>query len=210
MDSQTFFDDKEFNGKFKGKSGIYIVEQPVFTKYIGYPVYKIGFGSNLYVRISNYRTMYGLVPFKIHCLYAIPQGIFGGGSRTNHANLMEKMIQRTATKYGEFTGVGEWYKNLTLLMSIVSTIREVHLLKFKDASKWEFYHQQHNVRSLKKIDLVLEKDIGGIFKDVIYGERTTRSGKYTDKLILEGLNVPTSYIDENGKEVKFKKAKRQI
>lgn len=143
--------------------------------------------------------MYGLVPFTIHCLYAIPQGIFGGGARTNHANLVEKVIHKTATKYGEWAGVGEWFKNLSLLMNIVNTIRENHLERFKDANKWDFYHKQYNLRSLKKIELVDEKDISGMFKDIIFGERATRSEKYVKKKVI----VPSLYIDENGKEVKL-------
>jgi hypothetical protein len=217
MNSNDFFKDKSFMNKWKRKSGIYIIEQKLFSKYLKYPVYKVGYANNLYSRVASYRTMYGLIPFTIHTLYAIPQGIYGAGARTNHANLMEKMIHKTAKKYDAWTGLGEWFKDLHLLMNIVNTIREKHLEKYRDAPKWEFYHKQYSLRSLKKIELVDEKEISGMFKDVIFGEKETRSGQYTDgndkneKIILDGgkrLNIPTTYIDENGNEVKFLKKKK--
>lgn len=222
MDSNTFFNDTEFNGKWKGKSGIYIIEQELFSKHLGFPVYKVGFATasnGLYSRVSNYRTMYGLIPFKIHCLYAIPMGVFGEAQRTNYANLMEKKIHKTAIKYGEWAGVGEWFKNLSLLMSIVNTVREQHLAKFQNASKWEFYHKQYSLRSLKQIELVGDDDIDGSFKDVKYGERTTRSRQFDKSraeqatIKLDGgkrLFIPKTYIDETGKERKLGKSKKPV
>ena len=64
MDSTLFFKDNTINSLYKDKSGLYVIEQPLFSKELGYPVYKIGYAKNsLYVRISDYRTAYGLIPF---------------------------------------------------------------------------------------------------------------------------------------------------
>ena len=39
MDSFEFFDNKEFTKKWKGKAGVYIIENPLFTRFVGFPVY---------------------------------------------------------------------------------------------------------------------------------------------------------------------------
>ena len=177
MDSNAFFNDKEFNGKWKGKSGIYIIEQPIFTKYTNYPVYKTGFAKDsLYTRISNYRTAYGLVPFKIHLIYHIPQGI--RNVRPNYANLTERVLQETARKYGLYAGIGEWFKELPILLNICFTIRENHLKRYTQADKWEFWTlNTHNLRSksLTSIELVSEDEISGSFKKLLVGKHNTRA-----------------------------------
>ena len=43
MDSFEFFDNKEFTKKWKGKAGVYIIENPLFTRFVGFPVYKVGY-----------------------------------------------------------------------------------------------------------------------------------------------------------------------
>lgn len=174
MDSTDFFKDTDFNKKWKRKSGIYVIENPLFTKYVGFPVYKTGYARHsLYTRIADYRTAYGLVPYKIHAIYAVPEKIIG--KRVNYAHLTERVLQETARKYGEYTGVGEWFKELPLLLNIVLTIRDKHLKDFKNAKNWEIYISNNNKQSLNKIDLVDEKTITGTFKDLVAG-RSTRSG----------------------------------
>lgn len=198
MDSEKFFDDKVFTKKFKEKSGVYIVENPLFTKYLGYPVYKIGYARrSLYTRIGDYRTCYGLVPFKIHAIYCVPEKILN--QRVNFANLTERVIQKTALKYGEYTGRGEWYKELPLLLNILFTVREDHKKRFKNAKNWEFYTHQKQGVSLREIELVPEEEIKGTFKDLKAG-RHTRSGD-NEPNDLEDMNIPDSYIDEEGNDV---------
>jgi hypothetical protein len=206
MNSEDFFKDKEFNGKWKNKSGIYIIECPLFTNYVGYPVYKTGYARHsLYTRISNYRTAYGLVPFKIHLLYLVPEKLIG--QRVNYANLTERVLQETARKYGEYSGVGEWYKNISLLLSIVYTIREDHLKRHKKSSNWEMYSFQKLYPSLKNIDLIPEEEIKGTFKDLVVGKHT-RSGENEEddeeyeSIVFKGkkLRKPNTFIDEEGKE----------
>lgn len=175
MDSFKFFEDKQFNGKWKGKSGIYIIENPLFTSHTKFPVYKVGYARNsMYTRISNYRTAYGLVPFKIHCMYEIHNKVIG--ERVNYAHLTERVLQETARKYGQYAGIGEWFKNLPILLNILKTIREDHLNRnLNKASTWEFYTFEDIKNSINPIQLVDEKDITGMFKDLTAG-RHTRSG----------------------------------
>jgi hypothetical protein len=183
MESKKFFEDKEFNKRWKGKSGIYIIENPLFTKYVGYPVYKTGYARNsLYTRIADYRTAYGPVPYKIHAIYAVPEKVLG--RRVNYANLTERVLQETARKYGEYADVGEWFKNIGLLLNIVFTIRKKHLKDIKNAKNWDFYTFIDERESLNKIDLVDEKSITGTFKDLVAG-RTTRSGDNEDTMDSE-------------------------
>lgn len=196
MESNNFFADKEFNGRWKGKSGIYILEQPAFTKVIGYPVFKVGFAKDsLYNRISNYRTAYGLVPFKIHLLYHIPQGL--RNVRPNYANLTERVLQETARTYGEYAGIGEWFKELPLLLNIAFTIRENHLERHKQAIKWDFWVlNTHNLRSksLKNIELVSEDDIIGKFKDLVVGKHNTRASNIEGD---DGSELYEEYVKKN-------------
>jgi hypothetical protein len=174
MDSFEFFKNKEFNDKWKNKSGVYIVENPIFTRFVGFPVYKTGYARNsLYTRISNYRTAYGLVPFKIHAIYEVPEKVLG--ARVNYANLTERVLQETARKYGEYAGIGEWFKNLPILLNILKSINKKHLEQHKYAYKWEFFTFQNLQESLNPIELVSEDTIKGTFKDLIAGKHT-RSG----------------------------------
>lgn len=205
MDSNKFFEDTGFNKLFKMKSGIYIIECPLFTNYTSFPVYKTGYARHsLYTRISNYRTAYGLVPFKIHLLYCVPEKLIG--NRVNYANLTERVLQETARKYGEYAGVGEWYKNINLLLSIVYTIREDHLHRHKKADSWVIYSHQKLHPSLKPIQLVSEKDISGTFKDLEAG-RSTRSKQNEPEEgpdeEYEKLVIPKNFIaDIDSKEGK--------
>lgn len=201
MDSNQFFDDENFKAKWKGKSGVYILENPLFTKYTGFPVFKIGFAKDsLYTRISNYRTAYGLVPFKIHLLYHIPQGI--RNVRPNYANLTERVLQETARQYGEYAGVGEWFKELPLLLNIAFTVREDHLKRHKQAVKWEFWTLQEKRNSLRPIELVSEDEIKGRFKDLQVGQHNTRASN------IEGDDGSDLYEEHVRKNVKTRLPKR--
>ena len=228
MDSFEFFSDTEFNAKFKGlkTSGVYIIEQEIFTISTKVPVYKVGYArKSLYNRISNYRTAYGLVPFKIHALYLVPEKVIG--SPPNYANLTERVIQETARKYGEYAGIGEWFKNLPLLLNILLAVRdkhkELHKNKKINLDKWGFYTFQKISKSIKKIDLVDEKTISSSFKGITVGKHTRSGDNELETLDSEEyelvalgdknqvvkqkkpkeLIIPTSYFDEDGKEIKF-------
>ena len=71
MDSNYFFENIRKN--WKGKQGIYVLEQELFSKHLGKKIYKIGMARyDLGGRINDYKTAYSpLIPFKIHLIYAI-------------------------------------------------------------------------------------------------------------------------------------------
>jgi len=67
MDSTEFFGNK--GNIWKGKSGVYCIEQPALSVAFKTPIYKVGYARNsLYTRMSDYRSAYGVVPFRIYRL----------------------------------------------------------------------------------------------------------------------------------------------
>jgi len=63
MDSTEFFGNK--GNIWKGK--FYCIEQPALSNanVKSRPVYKVGYARNsLYTRMSDYRSAYGVIPFK--------------------------------------------------------------------------------------------------------------------------------------------------
>ena len=70
MDSNLFFISE--GNKWKGKSGIYCIEQEVLSKKLGKRLFKVGYARNsIWTRMSDYRSAYGGIPFKIYCLIQI-------------------------------------------------------------------------------------------------------------------------------------------
>jgi hypothetical protein len=121
MDSTLFFKNPDINSIFKNVNGLYNIEQPLFSEKLGYPVYKIGFAKNsLYTGISNYRTAYGLIPFKIHGIYCIPNGV--KNQQVNFANLQERVIQETLRVMGKYTGTGEWFIDIDSIIGVFKSL----------------------------------------------------------------------------------------
>jgi hypothetical protein len=170
MDSTFFFKDTETNSEFKNKSGLYVIEQPLFSRELGYPVYKIGYAKNsLYTRISHYRTAYGLIPFKIHAIYCVPNGV--KNRRVNFAHLQERVIQETLRLMGKYTGTGEWFIDIDSITSVFTSLRAKHLDEIKSSSKWKFLLPEKRVlRALKsrQVSLENEEKVESKFKDLIY------------------------------------------
>lgn len=173
MDSEKWF--KEEGSKWKDKSGIYVIEQPLFSLKLGHPVYKIGYARHsLYTRIRDYKTAYGLIPFKIFCVYRIPAGV--KDRRVNFDNLCERIIHATLKKYSEWTGEGEWFKNINIIMNVIYTLKKQNEKEITVAKNWAFYSYIPEQVSINKIVLVNEKEISGTFKDLLYGRRLRSSG----------------------------------
>lgn len=168
MDSTLFFKDKDINSIYKDKSGLYVIEQPLFSRELGYPVYKIGYAKHsLYTRISHYRTAYGLIPFKIHALYTVPNGV--RNKRVNYAYLQERVAQVTLLKLGKWVLIGEWFKDLDTIMSVLYSMRQKHLEEIKSSIKWNFWTlKSWTLRDNKitKIKLEPEENIKGQFKEL--------------------------------------------
>lgn len=192
MDSEEWF--KNESSKWKNKSGIYVIEQPLFSLKLGFPVYKIGYARHsLYTRVRDYKTAYGLIPFKIFCTYRIPSGI--KGRRVNFDNLCERRIHATLKKYGEWSGEGEWFKNIQLIMNIIYTLKKENEDGIDEAKKWNFYSYVPYIESINKIVLVKEKEISGMFKDIEYG----RDSRHKEKTIyVDGkkYTIPSDIIDD--------------
>lgn len=182
MDSRLFFKNSEINSEFKNKSGIYVIEQPLFSDKLGYPIYKIGYAKHsLYTRISNYRTAYGLIPFKIHALYCVPNGV--RNKQVNYAHLQERVVQETLQIMGDYTETGEWFKNIENITSVFTSLRAKHLNEIKSRNKWIFLLPNVRVlRSLKSRQIYLEDEsvVQSKFKDLIY-----QGGVQTRKMIEE-------------------------
>ena len=108
MDSKHFFDKEQ--AKWKGKKGLYVIECPLFStpcagKSNVKPVYKVGYAyQSLAVRIGDYRTHYGKIPFTIHLIWEVPNP---SGYRVNFA-LQTEQRKRRPTWSGEGITAPEW------------------------------------------------------------------------------------------------------
>ena len=129
MNSEEFF--KSQKNRWEGKSGIYVISQPLI-KSNGQDIYKVGFAKDsLYTRIRNYKTAYGPAPFLVHIVYQIPQGVMG--QKGEFARHSEGRLHKTLQKVGncameEEVGdkkkmLGEWFYNLT---DITNNVNELH------------------------------------------------------------------------------------
>jgi hypothetical protein len=193
MNSEDWF--KQEGSKWKDKSGIYVIEQPLFSLKLGFPVYKIGYARHsLYTRVRDYKTAYGLIPFKIFCVYHIPAGV--KGRRVNFDNLCERIIHATLKKYSEWSGEGEWFKNIQLIMNVVYELKKQNEEQIPNAKKWKFYSSFQDHPSLNKIVLVKEKDITGTFKDIEYGKDGLRTKEKTIYVNGKKYVVPSDLIDD--------------
>lgn len=166
MDSEYFF--KEEGHIWKGKQGIYVLEQPLFSdwcdkhversglsertqermKDIPLRVFKVGYArDSLYKRIRDYKTAYGLVPFKIHCLYQVDEKVFH--KRANFALKTEQNLHQlfkdegiTAMHNTETDKLeGEWFFDLPFILGAMRSVRHIYTNDplIKDvASKWLF------------------------------------------------------------------------
>ncbi len=69
---------KEPNGK---ANQVYIVQNKRhYPKKIGKRLLEVGYARNsIWTRMSDCRSAYGGIPFKLYCLIQIPAGVFGKG-----------------------------------------------------------------------------------------------------------------------------------
>ena len=136
MDSRDFFE--YIQKSWRGKEGVYVIENEFFSKYLGKPIYKIGYARyDLAGRIGDYRTAYSpFIPFKIHLIYEIPEKV--RGKRPNFALLSEGRIHNTLKKKGVW-GEAEWFYSIDDIVNVISSIRLEHLQEIEEAKKWTFY-----------------------------------------------------------------------
>jgi len=148
MDSHDFFfnnakDSKTgliWKEKFNNKTGIYIVEQPLF-KWNGQRVFKVGMadGAGLTRRLADYNTAYAHVSFQIHLLWAIPK-VIGSIARLQYNT--EQHIHKTLRENGKHYDkhAKEWFVDLGYILAVVYKIKEVFENTFiVDNKKTEWY-----------------------------------------------------------------------
>ena len=69
MNSEDFWGAE--SKKWWKVSGIYVIENELFSEKLNKRIFKIGMsfaGKGLGGRLGDYRTAYGLIPFKIHLI----------------------------------------------------------------------------------------------------------------------------------------------
>ena len=168
MDSTLFFKDSSINSIYKNKSGLYVIEQPLFSEKLGYAVYKVGYAKNsLYTRVADYRTAYGLIPFKIHALYCVPNGV--KNKRVNYARWQELVIQETLRNLGKYTGTGEWFKDLDTIISVFLGLRQKHIEEIPSSGNWNFWIlKKWTLRdsAVSYVKLADENKIKTMFQDI--------------------------------------------
>ena len=112
MDSNLFFISD--GNKWKGKSGIYCIEQEALSKKLGKRLFKVGYARNsIWTRMSDYRSAYGGIPFKIYSLIQIPAGVFG--KRSGNTLLNEQRLHKQLSEDGKGAGANKRYLILTIL-----------------------------------------------------------------------------------------------
>ena len=172
MNSVDFFKKDGYGKDWKGKKGVYCIEQPEFTKYTKYPIYKIGYARNsLYTRMGDYRTAYGIVPFKIHFLLEIPAGVFG--KRSGYHLLTEQRIHKTLDLLGVNSAANEWYYDLSIITNLFYSIREELVQNIQHADNWKTYFPDIPKKTrIKKIKIIEEAAIKSkLYDGLMYKNR---------------------------------------
>ena len=162
MDSTQFFYTAEPDGemlvtKWFKTAGVYVIENPLFT-HNGERIFKIGMsgdGQGLGGRMTNYRTAYGVIPFKIHLLWAVGHP---GGWGINFVKKTEKAIHNTLIEYDRSLWAGErateWFGNLDAIMNVILTLRDDYIVDMPahiNVSNWKLLVHERLARWKKGI-----------------------------------------------------------
>jgi hypothetical protein len=176
MNSEFFFKNEYKN--WSGKPGIYCIEQEALSKQLGKRLFKVGYASHsISTRISDYRSAYGGISFKIYCLIQIPSGVFG--KRGGYTLLSEQRLHKQLREDNKGAGMNEWYFDLDHIMAVIYSLYIELIGTIDIAKKWEtfFYNTERLFDIVKVVD---EKEIKSkIYDGSTYGERqkTLRKGK---------------------------------
>ena len=171
MNSTQFFYTPEPDGemlvtKWFKTSGIYVIENPLFT-HNGKRIFKIGMsgdGQGLGGRMTNYRTAYGVIPFKIHLLWEV-RSVAGWG--INFVKKTETAVHNTLIEYDRTLWAGErateWFCELDTIMNVILTLRDDYIATMianSKVSNWKLFVDQRLGRIKKGIRTSeREKDI---------------------------------------------------
>ncbi len=187
MDSEEFF-KSELGDYLKHRQGIYCLEQPLFKKN-GKRLFKIGYArDNLYKRIRDYKTAYGVIPFIIHVIWAVPEKVVH--RRANFALLTESIIhkslyQECAMKDENYKQNGEWFYEIKKIVATIKNIRDGYMEdKLKDADEWYIYFnpEYENIPARKTTRAVKsEKDVKSSLSGIIVKDMTPYKRKATHR-----------------------------
>lgn len=187
MDSEEFF-KSELGNYLKHHQGIYCIEQPLFKKN-GKRLFKIGYArDNLYKRIRDYKTAYGLIPFVIHVLWAVPEKVVH--RRANFALLTESIIhkslyQECAMKDENYKQNGEWFYDIKKIVGTIKNIKEGYEDdKISNTEGWYIYFnpEYENLPARKTTRAVKsEKDVNSSLKDIYVKDMTPYKRKATHR-----------------------------
>ena len=209
MDSEDFFKNETY---FKGKQGVYIVEQPLFKDKAGQPMYKVGFArDSLYKRLRDYKTAYGIIPFKIHAIYEVPEKVvhrrpnFARLTESRlHYSLQDKLVMKNAETNKQ---EGEWFYDLPVILTVLKAIDLEYQQDIKQAANWAI---QFNSIKYENVEpdferLVPEEDISSKMKYLVVQDREPFKRKNTGKLAKP---MSGDFIDYTKKPAKKQKKKK--
>jgi hypothetical protein len=104
---------KEPNGK---ENHLYCIEQEALSTKLEKQLFKVVYARiSLYTRMSDYRSAYGIIPFKFYCSIQIPAVVFGEreGYTLNKQKLHEQLSED-----GKGAGANEWHFDLNHIMDV--------------------------------------------------------------------------------------------
>ena len=127
MNSEDFWGAE--SKKWWKVSGIYVIENELFSEKLNKRIFKIGMafaGKGLGGRLADYRTAYGLIPFKIHLIWEVPNP---PGYRVNFALQTEQRIHKTLKDLKKSTGekTKEWFYDLPVIKDVILSIRNEYM-----------------------------------------------------------------------------------
>lgn len=186
MNSEDFFKSNVGND-LKTKQGIYCLEQPLFKK-DGKRLFKIGYArDSLYKRIRDYKTAYGVIPFIIHVIWAVPEKVVH--KRANFALLTESIIhksllQECAMVDENYKQNGEWFYDIKKIVATIKNIQEGYKVDGIDTDKWYVYFNpeyEHIVARKTTRAVKSEKDVNSTSKGIIVKDMTTYKRAATNR-----------------------------
>lgn len=188
MNSEDFFKDSHL---WKGKQGIYVIEQPLF-KNNSKEIYKVGFArDSLYKRIRDYKTAYGPIHFTIHILLEVPEKVFH--QRPNFARLTEGRIHQSLSKELVMKNPttdrqeGEWFFNIEKIVSVIKAIKDEYINdKVYGVEKWlDYFNPKYN-NITPASTIVPASSIKSKLNSLVVQDRTELKRSKTNKQTMNG------------------------
>jgi hypothetical protein len=209
LDSEDFFKAGTY---FKGKQGVYVIEQPLFKNKAGERMFKVGFArDSLYKRMRDYKTAYGIIHFKIHAIYEVPEKVvhrrpnFARLTESRlHYSLQDKLVMKNAETNKQ---EGEWFYDLPVILTVLKAIDLEYQQDIKQAEDWSiiFTSIKYNDVEPDFERLVPEEDISSKMKYLVVQDREPFKRRKTGKLVKP---MSSDFIDYTQKPAKKPKNKK--